>query len=134
MHRNVANHSSSLRIPDARRNTNHLASHERGRRKDRRYNLSLPLIVCRPGTSKPESQSGYTRDISGRGLYCVVNQDLPVGATVDLIVTLLAEVGSKGAVLLRAHCRIVRIDKPLNDDRKSGGIAAVIESYVICGS
>ena len=134
MHQNIANRSSSLGLPDAGRNTNHLASHERGRRKDRRYNLSLPVIVCYPGSSKPESQNSYTRDISGRGVYCVVHQDLPVGTMVDLIVTLLAEVGLKRTVSLRARGRIVRIDKALNDNHKSRGIAAVIESYEICRS
>lgn len=107
------------------------ASRECERRNGRRYILSLPVSICTPGCSKPDLQSGHTRDISGRGLYCVVNQYLVVGARVDLIVTLLGEVDRKATVSLRACGRIVRIDKPLSNDRKSMGIATVIESYTI---
>jgi hypothetical protein len=106
-------------------------SRECERRNGRRYMLSLPVSICTPGSPKPVLQNGHTRDISGRSLYCIVNRYLLVGARVELIVTLLGEVDRKATVSLRARGRIVRIDKPLNNDPKSMGIATVIESYTI---
>ena len=46
------------------------------RRNARRYDLSLPIIIRIPTERSLESQQGKTRDISTRGLYFVVKDNL----------------------------------------------------------
>src|SRR2546429_2900663 len=50
------------------------------RRSTRRYDLSLPIIVRVPAERTLDSQQGKTRDISTRGLYFVVDQNLESGS------------------------------------------------------
>jgi len=49
------------------------------RRTTRRYDLSLPIIIRLPTERTLDSQQGTTRDISTRGLYFVVDQNLESG-------------------------------------------------------
>jgi PilZ domain len=101
------------------------------RRVGPRYKLTFPVDIHSSDSSRSGSQNGYTQDISGRGVYLRVDEDLAVGATINFIVTLSAEVVHDAKVLVRARGRVVRIDKLRNDDHKSPGVAVVIESYNI---
>ena len=72
------------------------------RRTARRYDLSLPVIIRVPAERLPDSQKGKTRDVSTRGLYFVLDQDLEAGSELDITMTLPAEITHGGEVFVRA--------------------------------
>ena len=65
------------------------------RRAARRYDLSLPVIIRVPLGREAESRNGRTRDISTRGVYFTLDQDLSPGSVLDITLTLPAEIGRK---------------------------------------
>jgi hypothetical protein len=102
------------------------------RRMARRYDLSLPVNVRLPINREPKSHSGQTRDISTRGVYFTVEKDLAPGTELDFTLTLPAEITRGTEVFVRAHGRVVRVDRRSStDDQEPIGIAAVIERYDI---
>jgi c-di-GMP-binding flagellar brake protein YcgR len=101
------------------------------RRTARRYDLSLPIIIRVPSEKTPDSQQGKTRDISTRGLYFVVDQNLEAGSELDLTLTLPAEVTHGSEVLVRAMGKVVRVERRMEDGNTRMGVAAVIERYDI---
>ena len=101
------------------------------RRMARRYDLSLPVNVRLPINLEPKSDSGRTRDISTRGVYFTVNKDLATGTELDFTLTLPAEITRGSEVFVRAHGRVVRVDKRSDDNHETIGVAAVIERYDI---
>ena len=96
------------------------------RRVARRYELSLPVIV-RDGNNL----NGQTRDISTRGVYFLMDEDLAPGTTMDFTLTLPQEITGGAAVLVRAQGRVVRVDKKMEENKQRMGVAAVIEKYEI---
>ena len=101
------------------------------RRMARRYDLSLPVSVRMPINREPRSHSGQTRDISTRGVYFTVQNDLAPGTELDFTLTLPTEITRGAEVFVRAHGRVVRVDKRSDDDHETIGVAAVIERYDI---
>lgn len=101
------------------------------RRTARRYDLSLPVSVRLPINREPGAHDGPTRDISTRGVYFIMEKDLAPGTEVDFTLTLPAEITRGTEVFVRAHGRVVRVDKQKDDQRESVGVAAVIERYDI---
>lgn len=101
------------------------------RRMARRYDLSLPVNVRLPINREPGSHSGQTRDISTRGVYFMMNKDLAPGTEVDFTLTLPAEITRGTEVFVRAHGRVVRVDRQGDEEQESIGVAAVIERYDI---
>jgi c-di-GMP-binding flagellar brake protein YcgR len=101
------------------------------RRTARRYDLSLPVIIRIPDERADDSQRGKTRDISTRGLYFVIDQDLEAGSELDITLTLPAEITHGTEVLVRAMGKVVRVEKRSEDGALALGVAAVIERYDI---
>jgi c-di-GMP-binding flagellar brake protein YcgR len=101
------------------------------RRTARRYDLSLPIIIRLPTEQAFDSQQGKTRDISTRGLYFVVEQNLEAGSELDLTLTLPAEVTHGTEVFVRALGKVVRVERRTEDGNTRMGVAAVIERYDI---
>ena len=101
------------------------------RRTARRYDLSLPVIIRVPIEKEISSRSGKTRDISTRGVYFTIDQDLGAGAELDITLTLPAEVTRGSEVFIRAMGKVVRVDKRPENGSSRVGIAAVIERYEI---
>ena len=101
------------------------------RRTARRYDLSLPVIIRVPVDNEPLTRKGKTRDISTRGLYFIIDQDLSAGAELDITLTLPAEVTRGSEVLVRAMGKVVRVDKKPENGATHMGVAAVIERYEI---
>jgi len=101
------------------------------RRMARRYDLSLPVNVRLLINREPGSHSGHTRDISTRGVYFMMHKDLSPGTELDFTLTLPAEITRGTEVFVRAHGRVVRVDKRRDDDHETIGVAAVIERYDI---
>ena len=101
------------------------------RRTARRYDLSLPVIIRVPAEQVADSQEGKTRDISTRGLYFVIEQDLEAGSELDLTLTLPAEITHGTEVFVRALGKVVRVERRMEDGSARMGVAAVIERYDI---
>lgn len=101
------------------------------RRIARRYDLSLPVVIRIPTVRQAEIQRGKTRDISTRGLYFVVDQDLEAGSELDITLTLPAEVTQGTEVLVRATGKVIRVEQRLEEGHPRMGVAAVIERYDI---
>jgi c-di-GMP-binding flagellar brake protein YcgR len=101
------------------------------RRTARRYDLTLPVSIRFSADSAIGRQDGRTRDISTRGLYFVITQDLQAGSELDITLTLPAEITHGTDVLVRAQGKVVRVEPRLEDGESRMGIAAVIERYDI---
>jgi c-di-GMP-binding flagellar brake protein YcgR len=101
------------------------------RRTARRYDLSLPIIVRVPTKQALDARQGKTRDISTRGLYFVVEQNLESGSELDITLTLPAEITHGTEVFVRALGKVVRVENRSEDGDSRMGVAAVIERYDI---
>ncbi len=101
------------------------------RRVARRYDLSLPVVVRIPAQGLAETQSGKTRDISTKGLYFVIDQDVRAGSNLDIMLTLPKEMTNGEEVLVKASGKIVRVESRMEDGNERLGVAAVIERYDI---
>jgi len=101
------------------------------RRNTRRYELSLPVVVRSPQKAEPESKNGKTRDISTRGVYFTIDEDIVPGSEVDFMLTLPAEITRGTEVFIRAHGKVVRVEQKNEDGTARMGVAAVIEKYDI---
>ena len=101
------------------------------RRTTRRYDLSLPIIVRMAAEKVSAQQTCKTRDISTRGLYFVMDQDLEAGSVLELTLTLPPEVTRGTEVFVHASGRVVRVEPRIEDGNARKGIAAVIERYDI---
>jgi c-di-GMP-binding flagellar brake protein YcgR len=101
------------------------------RRTARRYDLSLPVMIRVAAEQAAGTQEGKTRDVSTRGLYFVVDQDLETGSEIDITLTLPAELTRGSEVLVRAMGKVVRLENRMEDGSTRLGVAAVIERYDI---
>ena len=81
------------------------------RRTARRYDLSLPVIIRVPAERVSDTQKGKTRDISTRGLYFVLEQDLEAGSELDITLTLPSEITHGSEVFVRALGKVVRVER-----------------------
>jgi hypothetical protein len=99
------------------------------RRTTRRYDLALPVIIRIPADPQDDSQEGKTRDISTRGLYFVIEQDLEAGSELDITLTLPAEITHGTEVFVHALGKVVRVERRMEDGTARMGVAAVIERY-----
>jgi len=101
------------------------------RRNARRYDLSLPIVIRIPTERPNGKQNGKTRDISTRGLYFVIDQDLEAGSALDITLTLPAAVTNSSEVFVRAKGKVVRVERRGEDGELRMGVGAVIERYDI---
>jgi hypothetical protein len=101
------------------------------RRTARRYDLSLPVIIRVPIKREAASRTGRTRDISTRGVYFTIDNDLSPGAELDLTMTLPAEITGGTEVLIRVVGKVVRVEKRSADGDQPAGVVAAIEQYEI---
>ena len=101
------------------------------RRTAKRYDLTLPVIVRVPTENSVERQEGSTRDVSTRGLYFVIDQNVEAGSELDITLTLPAEVTRGSDVSVRALGKVVRVERRMEDHTPRMGIAAMIERYDI---
>jgi c-di-GMP-binding flagellar brake protein YcgR len=101
------------------------------RRTARRYDLSLPVIIRIPAERLADIQKGKTRDVSTRGVYFVLDQDLEAGSELDITLTLPAEVTHGSEVFVRALGKVVRVERRIEEGNPRMGVAAVIERYDI---
>jgi hypothetical protein len=100
------------------------------RRNARRYDLSLPVLVRTP-TQIAGLRAGETRDISTRGLFFIIEQDLEAGSELDITLTIPSEVTHGSEVFVRAAGKVVRVEPRTEARNMRVGVAAVIERYDI---
>jgi c-di-GMP-binding flagellar brake protein YcgR len=105
------------------------------RRNARRYDLALPVMIRIPSDSADMpmagSRKGETLDISTRGMYFTVEQDVQAGSEVDITLTLPSEITHGSDVFVRAAGKVVRVDPRSEARNMRLGVAAVIERYDI---
>ena len=101
------------------------------RRTNRRYELSLPLVIRSPLVKQAEPRKGETRDISTRGVYFIIDQEMAPGSELDFTLTLPAEITRGTEVFIQAHGKVVRVEKKQEEGKERLGVAALIEKYDI---
>ena len=97
------------------------------RRTARRYDLSLPVIVRAPIHSEAVPQTGTTREISSRGVYFTIDNNVGVGAELALTMILLAERAGSTEVSIRATGKVIRVDKHSGNNDQKVDVAAVFD-------
>jgi hypothetical protein len=101
------------------------------RRIARRFDLSLPVIVRSPIDSDVDSWAGKTREISNRGVYFTIDNNLSAGAELELTMILPAEITGGTVVYIRATGTVIRVDKHSGNCDHEVNVAAVFEKYEI---
>ena len=101
------------------------------RRAARRYDLTLPISIRFVAESLINRREGKTRDVSTRGLYFVLSQEMEAGSELDIMLTLPAEITHGSDVFVRAQGKVVRVEKRMEEGEQRLGIAAIIERYDI---
>jgi hypothetical protein len=99
------------------------------RRTARRYELSLPVIVRAPMDKEAATLTGKTRDISTRGVYFTIDNNVSAGADLNLTVILPAEVTGGTEVFVRATGKVIRVDQHSGNGDQKVDVAAVFEMY-----
>ena len=101
------------------------------RRKSRRYDIALPVEVRAPELGSAEPRQGQTRDVSARGLYFVIDQNLSPGSPLEFTLVLPREITGENEVLVRARGRVIRTKEEVHNGTTKIGVAAMIEKYDI---
>jgi hypothetical protein len=91
--------------------------------------LSLPITVTARIAQKAEPVAGKSRDISIRGIYFTIDQELIPGSVLDLSFTLPAEITEGTEVFVLAQGRVVRVES--ESDAERVGVAMVFDKYEI---
>ena len=94
-----------------------------------RYVLPLPITVHRTVAPESDPLSGTIRNISVRGVFFTTDQNLRVGAVLNLEFVLPEEITNGPEVLVRARSRVLRSETETGDELV--GVAAVFENYEI---
>ena len=101
------------------------------RRSAKRYDLSLPIMVCLAQKRPTQFYSGHVRNISTRGVYFELDQELRPGTELLLTLALPVELTRGLKVLVRARGRVLRVNSGSVDGAPVHGIASRIERYDI---
>ena len=92
------------------------------RRTSRRYEMALPVTLRSEGR---KDERAYTRDVSFRGLYFVIDSAFQAGMPVEFVLTLPKEVTMAGDVHIQCFGTVVRVE----DFESRRGVAARIDRY-----
>jgi hypothetical protein len=96
----------------------------RDQRRSHRYNLNLPFELVRTGR-ETSRQKGETRNVSSCGVLFTSEEEVPVGQSIEFIITL--PTGGEGTpVKLRCLGHVVRIE-PFEHTKSS--VAATVERF-----
>ena len=97
------------------------------RRRSRRALLTCPVYVKCDSFEQPLLSK--TRDISGEGFYCQLNQAVRPGEIIecDIVLTIHRFLGSNDVIYLRCRARAVRVEEI--DAGLEFGVACRIEEY-----
>jgi hypothetical protein len=96
------------------------------RRHSERFNLGVPLTIQWSDDSGKCQAHAITQDVSSGGVYFYLPEPIPAGATVEIEMTLPAQITLGTPVRVRCKGRIQRcVLKP----GESAGMATMIEKY-----
>jgi hypothetical protein len=73
------------------------------RRATRRYDLSLPIVVCVVPHKRSEPCHGRIRDISARGIYFITNEEFTPGAELEFSIALPVGIAQRTEVSILAR-------------------------------
>ena len=89
-------------------------------RKHQRFDLRLPFEVVRNGS--PMRVRGETKNVSSAGVLFTAESQLPLGESIEYLITLPRTPGTRRDVRLRCVGKIIREDA-------ESGFAASLERY-----
>ena len=89
-------------------------------RKHQRFELRLPFEVVRNGS--PMTVSGETKNLSSAGVLFTAESELPLGESIEYLITLPRTPGTRKDVRLRCVGKILREDS-------GSAFAATLERY-----
>jgi len=95
------------------------------KRRARRFELALPVTLMSAG-EKESPLTVQSRDISSNGILLECDEELRLGTTLELMVTLPKEITQAAPVRLRCLGRVVRVDRK---PQKRIGVAVTIDRY-----
>jgi hypothetical protein len=93
------------------------------RRASQRFEVNLPLAIQFAG----QSFSGFTQDLSGRGVFFYTEAELPQGSVVELTLTMPSEITLGESMRVRCRGHVLRTSGNRPDRRN--GIAVRLEAY-----
>ena len=93
------------------------------RRASQRFEVNLPLVIQFAG----QSFSGFTQDLSGRGVFFYTEAELPQGSVVELTLTMPSEITLGESMRVRCRGHVLRTSGNRPDRRN--GIAVRLEAY-----
>jgi len=99
-------------------------------RTTRRFSLKLPLTVKAPNGETSEVVPTQTKDVSARGVFFYMDQDVHEGSKLEFTLTLPPEITLTENIQVRCIGKVVRVDQ---GEGGSVGIAAAIEQYEFIG-
>lgn len=97
------------------------------RRKARRYEVYLPLQVCRSRRRPAEFYTAHLRDISRSGLYFHSEQPIDPGAPIELTFALPTDRDRGASVLVRASAKALRVSQLPGELTPIYGVAVTID-------
>ena len=93
------------------------------KRRARRFGLALPVTVS-ASDKKFVPREVQTRDISSSGIFLDFDQELAKGSSMEVEITLPAEITQAGPVRVRCLGHVVRVNRGART-----GVAVTIERY-----
>ena len=101
-----------------------MAQPQTAQRSMRRFSLDLPITVKFVDNGKREL-TGHTRDVSSRGVFMFLDTEIEVGAPIEFVMTLPAEVTLSEPIRVRCTGKVLRVDKAA----EAQGVAVAIDKY-----
>jgi PilZ domain len=101
---------------------------ESDRRNVQRFQLKLPLIVrwSAEEAGSPSAASTESQDVSSRGVYFFLPEQVEPGAPIEIVMTLPNEITMAGPVRVRCLGKVHRTEK---QEAGKLGVVATIERY-----
>jgi c-di-GMP-binding flagellar brake protein YcgR len=96
------------------------------RRSAQRFDMKLPLTVRWQKETDSSEARTETRDVSSRGVYFFLADNMKKGSAIELVMTLPHEITLAGPVQVRCLGHVQRTE--VREDQKVGVVAA-IERY-----
>lgn len=94
------------------------------KRSIRRFSLDLPISVKFLDNGRHEV-AGHTRDVSARGVFIYLDSEIRVGAAIEFVMTLPAEITLSDPIRVRCTGKVMRVDKSGQEQ----GVAVAIHKY-----
>jgi hypothetical protein len=98
------------------------------KRSIRRFPLDLPVSVRFQNNGGHEI-AGHTRDVSARGVYMYMENEIRVGAPIEFVMTLPPEITLSGPIRVLCSGTVLRVER--NDIAQ--GVAVAINKYDFVG-